>query len=254
MIGYTRKEVVGRTREITGTREEGQDAPYLLEPLAGNLEEEEVEVRLALLTAAAKLFFKRPPECQRLLGLALSKAVSDPNQDVHDRALFYTRSVLSPNTTPLFNTRSVPSPHPTPLFCTSSLLSPSSTALFYTRSVLSPDTTPLSTPGPSYATTPRPSSTPAPSYPPTPLPSPPVLCHALDATPLLLIPGLYNRALFNASPHSPLPGPFPFLWFLARCCWELLKETWTCASMVLATWGRPASLPQGPQTAVRHLH
>eukprot|EP00884_Botryococcus_braunii_P006125 jgi/Botrbrau1/15513/Bobra.0225s0004.1 len=68
-----------------------QDAPYLLEPLAGALEEEEVAVRLALLTAAAKLFFKRPPECQRLLGLTLSKAAADPDQDVHDRALLYTR-------------------------------------------------------------------------------------------------------------------------------------------------------------------
>jgi len=38
-----------------------QDAPYLLEALAGDFGGEAVRVRLALLTAAARLFFKRPP-------------------------------------------------------------------------------------------------------------------------------------------------------------------------------------------------
>ena len=47
-----------------------QDAPYLLEPVVGTFDAEEVPVRLALLSAAAKLFFKRPPECQKLLGKA----------------------------------------------------------------------------------------------------------------------------------------------------------------------------------------
>jgi hypothetical protein len=70
-----------------------QDAPYLLEPLGTGFEEEEPAVRLALLTAATKLFFKRPPECQRLLGTVLSKAAADSNQDVHDRGLLYTRRV-----------------------------------------------------------------------------------------------------------------------------------------------------------------
>ena len=68
-----------------------QDAPYLLEPVVGTFVAEEVPVRLALLSAAAKLFFKRPPECQKLLGKALAAAAADSNQDVHDRALLYYR-------------------------------------------------------------------------------------------------------------------------------------------------------------------
>lgn len=48
-------------------------------------------VRLALLAAAMKLFFRRPPECQKLLGSVLAAASSDTNQDVHDRALLYYR-------------------------------------------------------------------------------------------------------------------------------------------------------------------
>ncbi len=68
-----------------------QDAPYLLEPVVGTFDAEDVPVRLALLSAAAKLFFKRPPECQKLLGKALAAAAADSNQDVHDRALLYYR-------------------------------------------------------------------------------------------------------------------------------------------------------------------
>jgi hypothetical protein len=49
------------------------------------------QVQLALLTAAAKLFFKRPPEAQQLLGAALAGGLADSNQDVHDRALLYYR-------------------------------------------------------------------------------------------------------------------------------------------------------------------
>lgn len=69
-----------------------QDAPYLLEPLGGGFADEPVPVRLALLAAVGNLFFKRPPECQRLLGSVLSAALADPNQDIHDRALLYYRS------------------------------------------------------------------------------------------------------------------------------------------------------------------
>ena len=68
-----------------------QDAPYLLEPLGAGFSSEPVPVRLALLAAAGKLFFARPPECQRLLGSVLAAASADPNQDVHDRALLYYR-------------------------------------------------------------------------------------------------------------------------------------------------------------------
>lgn len=68
-----------------------QDAPYLLEPLAASFASEEVSVRMALLAAAGKLFFQRPPECQRLLGTVLAAAAADSNIDVHDRALLYHR-------------------------------------------------------------------------------------------------------------------------------------------------------------------
>ena len=68
-----------------------QDAPYLLEPLAEGFAEEAVPVKLALLAAVTKLFFRRPPECQKLLGNVLAAASSDTNQDVHDRALLYYR-------------------------------------------------------------------------------------------------------------------------------------------------------------------
>ena len=76
-----------------------QDAPYLLEPLAEGFTEEAVPVRLALLAAVMKLFFRRPPECQKLLGSVLAAASSDTNQDVHDRALFYYRCPALPGAT-----------------------------------------------------------------------------------------------------------------------------------------------------------
>eukprot|EP00887_Chlorella_sp_A99_P000646 scaffold5.g646.t1 len=68
-----------------------QDAPYVLEEMAGGFADEEPEVKLRLLTAAAKLFFKRPPEARPALGAALAAGAADANQDVHDRALLYYR-------------------------------------------------------------------------------------------------------------------------------------------------------------------
>lgn len=42
-----------------------QEAPYMLEPLVDAWEEEpSCEIKMQLLTAAVKLFFKRPPEMQ----------------------------------------------------------------------------------------------------------------------------------------------------------------------------------------------
>ncbi|XP_058113759.1 beta-adaptin-like protein A [Magnolia sinica] len=68
------------------------DAPYILESLIENWEEEHsAEVRLHLLTAALKCFFRRPPETQKGLGAALAAGLADSHQDVHDRALFYYR-------------------------------------------------------------------------------------------------------------------------------------------------------------------
>ncbi|KAJ9512205.1 hypothetical protein QJQ45_012748 [Haematococcus lacustris] len=63
-----------------------QDAPYLMEPLVEGFSGEEVAVRLALLTAGAQLFFRRPPEMQLLVA-----GLADSHQDVHDRALLYFR-------------------------------------------------------------------------------------------------------------------------------------------------------------------
>ncbi|GMJ15887.1 Adaptor protein complex protein 4B [Hibiscus trionum] len=72
--------------------QEMQDAPYVLENLVENwAEEHSAEVRLHLLTAVMKCFFKRPPETQNALGAALAAGVADFHQDVHDRALFYYR-------------------------------------------------------------------------------------------------------------------------------------------------------------------
>ncbi|WVZ69593.1 hypothetical protein U9M48_018359 [Paspalum notatum var. saurae] len=68
------------------------DAPYILESLVENWDEEHSpEVRLHLLTAVMKCFFKRPPETQKALGATLAAGLSNTHQDVHDRALFYYR-------------------------------------------------------------------------------------------------------------------------------------------------------------------
>lgn len=72
--------------------QEMADAPYVLENLVeGWAEEESPTVKLEILTAIAKLFFKRPPECQSILGTALNFGLADHHQDVHDRALLYYR-------------------------------------------------------------------------------------------------------------------------------------------------------------------
>lgn len=69
-----------------------QDAPYALEGLIDDWEDEiSPEVRLHLLTAVMKCFFRRPPETQKALGAALAAGLADMHQDVHDRALFYYR-------------------------------------------------------------------------------------------------------------------------------------------------------------------
>lgn len=69
------------------------DSPYLLEPLIDRIaSEQSAEVKLQLLTATMKLFFKKPPECQHMLGRLLKFCVDEEmHMDVHDRALFYYR-------------------------------------------------------------------------------------------------------------------------------------------------------------------
>lgn len=69
------------------------DSPYLLEPLVDRVaSEQSAEVKLQLLTATMKLFFKKPPECQDMLGRLLKFCVDEESHmDVHDRALLYYR-------------------------------------------------------------------------------------------------------------------------------------------------------------------
>jgi len=69
------------------------EAPYLIEPMIDNFTEEPSgAVRLEMLTAAAKLFFCRPPEMQAMLGRLLDKAITETTHpDVRDRALLYYR-------------------------------------------------------------------------------------------------------------------------------------------------------------------
>jgi len=73
--------------------EEITDAPYMLEPLIDAYgAETSVDVKLALLTAATRLFFKRPPEMQNMLGRLLDAALEDASSsDARDKALFYFR-------------------------------------------------------------------------------------------------------------------------------------------------------------------
>ena len=74
------------------------EAPYMLEAIINNYEEEQsVAIKLQLLTASMKLFFKRPPEMHLMLGRLFGYALNETsNQDLHDRALLYYR-LLSAN-------------------------------------------------------------------------------------------------------------------------------------------------------------
>jgi AP-4 complex subunit beta-1 len=73
------------------------DSPYLVEPYIDNYAEETSgSVRMELLTASMKLFFKRPPEMKAMLGRLLKKAVDEQAYvDVRDRALLYYRLLLA---------------------------------------------------------------------------------------------------------------------------------------------------------------
>lgn len=70
-----------------------EDAPYILEDMIEKMEDETSHsVKLQLLTTAMKLFFKRPPETQRVLGKLMEKCIDEEmHMDVHDRALMYYR-------------------------------------------------------------------------------------------------------------------------------------------------------------------
>lgn len=70
-----------------------EEAPYLLETIIDAYDEEpSVAVKLQVLSSSMKLFFKRAPEMQAMLGKLFVSALNDTsNQDLHDRSLLYYR-------------------------------------------------------------------------------------------------------------------------------------------------------------------
>lgn len=69
------------------------DSPYLLEDIVNQVgEEPSSEVKLQLLSAVMKMFFKRPPECQEMLGRLLEFVIDEEtDMIVRDRGLLYYR-------------------------------------------------------------------------------------------------------------------------------------------------------------------
>jgi len=69
------------------------EAPYILESyIDGYDNEDSSEVKLEMLVAAMKLFFKKAPEVQKMLGRLLHSAIGDVTKvDVRDRAVLYYR-------------------------------------------------------------------------------------------------------------------------------------------------------------------
>ena len=54
------------------------EVPYIMEEIVNEVKEESSsEVKLQLLTATMKLFFKRPPECQDILGRLLEYIIGE---------------------------------------------------------------------------------------------------------------------------------------------------------------------------------
>ncbi len=69
------------------------DAPYILEDIALSYAQHADSVKLQLLTASLKLFFKRPSEMKPVLSRVFELSLEDGNVDVHDRALLYYRLI-----------------------------------------------------------------------------------------------------------------------------------------------------------------
>ncbi|KAL4521528.1 hypothetical protein Ndes2437B_g07893 [Nannochloris sp. 'desiccata'] len=68
-----------------------QDAPYTLESMVFKYPEQAPEVKRALLSSVAKLFFKRAPECRAALEAVLAAGTEDGDVSVRERAQFYHR-------------------------------------------------------------------------------------------------------------------------------------------------------------------
>jgi len=86
----------GRSAIIWMTGHYGQfipDSPYMLESVIDHItDEHSSDVKLQLLTATMKLFFKRPAECQEMLGRLLQySGDEEEHMDVRDRAMMYYR-------------------------------------------------------------------------------------------------------------------------------------------------------------------
>lgn len=93
-------EPVGKSAMVWMIGEFGEmmpEGPYVLEGIIDNWEEERsTEVRLALMTATMKLFFKRSPEMVAMLGRLFQTILTDDetvSPDVHDRALLFYRAL-----------------------------------------------------------------------------------------------------------------------------------------------------------------
>ncbi|KAJ3439456.1 ap-4 complex subunit beta-1 [Anaeramoeba flamelloides] len=71
------------------------EGPYILEKFVETFSEESSEkIKLELLTSVLKMFFKRPPESKKMLGVILHEATENSNEpDVIDRGLFYYRLI-----------------------------------------------------------------------------------------------------------------------------------------------------------------
>jgi AP-4 complex subunit beta-1 len=71
-------------------------APYLLEEYIENYKKHPPMVKSEILSSTVKLFFKRAPEVQKMLGLLFETSLQDySNADVHDKALYYYRLLKS---------------------------------------------------------------------------------------------------------------------------------------------------------------
>lgn len=73
-----------------------QDAPYVLESMIESFTAEPMEMKLALITAIGKLFFKRAPECRAALGKVLSLGAKEGDTTVRDLAMLYYRLLKTP--------------------------------------------------------------------------------------------------------------------------------------------------------------
>ena len=67
--------------------------PYILEDLISKWNQISPIIKMQILSASIKIFFKRPGEMQPILGQLFTKATLDSNIDVHDRAYLYYRAL-----------------------------------------------------------------------------------------------------------------------------------------------------------------